>query len=64
MRERGAEWAGGCGVAGRGVFPSKSGRVRRGEEVVLNHCLESGIVVVVVDAKVKNESMLRGSCVG
>ena len=64
MRERGAVRADVCGMAGRGVFPSESGRVRRGEEVVLNHSLESGIVVVVVDAKVKNESMLTGSCVG
>ena len=51
-------------MEGRVLFLSESDRVRRGEEVVLNKCLESGIVVVVVDAKVNNEPMLRGCCVG
>ena len=64
MRERGAVRADVCGMAGRGVFPSESGWVWKGEEVLMQHCLESGIVAVVVDAKVNNESVLRGNCVG
>ena len=57
MRERGAVRADVCGMAGRGVLPSESGWVWKGEEVLMQHCLESGIVAVVVDAKVNNESV-------
>ena len=64
MWGRGAEGAGGCGLAGRVVFQSKCDGVWRGEKVVLGQQLESRVVVVVVDTKVNNEPVLRGCCVG
>ena len=64
MRGRGAGRTGECCVAGRGSFPSKSGGVWEGKEVLIQHCLESGVVAVLVDAKVNNEPVLRGNCVG
>ena len=64
MRGRSAEGAGVCGLAGRVVFLNKSDGVWRGEEVVLSQQLDSRVVVVVVDAKVNDEPVLRGFCVG
>ena len=64
MWGRGAEGAGGCGLAGRVVYLSKCDGVWRGEKVVLSQQLESRVVVVVVDTKVNNEPVLRGCCVG
>ena len=64
MRERGAVRADVCGMAGRVVFPSESGGVWEGKEVLIKHCLESGVVAVLVDAKMNKEPVLRGSSVG
>ena len=51
-------------MAGRGSFPGKSGRVWEGKEVLVEHSLKGGVVAVLVDAKVHNEPVLRGSSVG
>ena len=51
-------------MAKRGIFPSESGGVWEGKEVLIQHCLESGVVAVLVDAKMNKEPVLRGSSVG
>ena len=64
MRRGSAEGAGVCGLAGKVVFLNKSDGVWRGEEVMLSQKLDGRVVVVVVDAKVDDEPMLRRPCVG
>ena len=49
------------GLAGDVEFLSERDRVWGREEVVLSEQVGGGVVVVVVDAKVNNELVMRGS---
>ena len=64
MRRGSAEGAGVCGLAGKVVILNTRAGVWRGEKVMLSQKLDGRVVVVVVDAKVDDEPMLRRPCVG
>ena len=53
--------AGVGGLAGNVEFLQEQGRMWGREEVVMCELMKSGVVVVVVDAEVNNELVMRGN---